>query len=62
MPIYLTQLGAVWLSRVQRGSVGSAMACWKAGPSSNFGSAPHRGSAHFADSCEDMEMGFRECL
>jgi hypothetical protein len=46
-------LGASWLSwlgcsvaqfRVQRGSVSSALACCKAGPSSS--SAPHGGSAH----------------
>ncbi len=45
--------GAAWLSRVQcglvkvqRGLVGSALACRKAGPSSNLGSAPYAGSAH----------------
>jgi hypothetical protein len=30
----------------QRGLVGSALACCKAGPSSNLGSAHHGGSAH----------------
>ncbi len=50
-------------ARVQRGSVGSsALACCKAGPSSNLGSAPHGGSAQWADSCEDMEMGLSDCL
>ncbi len=39
---------------VQRGAL--------AGPSSNLGSAPHGGSAHWAYSCEDMEMGLSECL
>ncbi len=34
------------LYRVQSGSVGSALACCKAGPSSNLDSAPH-----WADSC-----------
>ncbi len=34
------------VDRVQRGLVGSALACFKAGPSSNFGLAPHGGSAH----------------
>jgi hypothetical protein len=32
--------------RVQRGLLGSALACCKAGPSSNLGSAAHGGSAH----------------
>ncbi len=41
------------LVRVQRGLVGSALACCKAGPSSNLGSAPHGGSAHWADSYGD---------
>jgi hypothetical protein len=50
------------LTRVQRGLVGSTLACCKAGPSSNLGSAPHGGSAHWVDSCEDMEMGLSECL
>ncbi len=48
--------------RVQRGLVGSALACCKAGPSSNLGWAPHGGSARCADSYEDMEMGLSECL
>ncbi len=46
------QKGAAQLSRVQRNSgrvkrssVGSALACCKAGPSSNLGSAPQGGSA-----------------
>jgi hypothetical protein len=38
----------------QRGSAGSAQACYKAGPSWNLGSAPHGGSA---DGCEDTDMG-----
>jgi hypothetical protein len=40
----MAQYGAAWLSMVPRGSVmvrhgsvGSALACWKAGPSSNLG-------------------------
>jgi hypothetical protein len=32
-------------SKVRRGSVGSASACCKAGPSSILGSAPHGGSS-----------------
>ncbi len=51
----VAEWGAVWLSGVQR-----ALACCKAGPSSNLCSAPHSGSAHWAESCDDMEMG--ECL
>ncbi len=47
---------------MQRGVVGSALACCKAGLSSNLGSAPHGSSAHWADSYEDMEMGLSECL
>ncbi len=35
--------GAAWLFMVRRGSVGSASACWKAGPSSILGSAPQGG-------------------
>jgi hypothetical protein len=31
---------------VRRGSVGSASACWKAGPSSILGSAPQGGLSH----------------
>ncbi len=45
---------------VQRGSLGIALACCKAGPSSNLGS--HGGSAHCAYNCEDMAMGLNECL
>ncbi len=45
------------LVRVQRGSVGSALACSKAGPSSNLSSAPKEGSAHIADNCEDIGEG-----
>ncbi len=48
--------------RVQRGLVGSALAWGKEGPSSTLGSAPQGGSAHWADSYEDMEMGLSECL
>ncbi len=47
--------------RVQRGSDGSALAWCKAGPSSNLGSAPQGGSAHWACSYEDMEKGLNEC-
>jgi hypothetical protein len=35
----VAQYGAAWLSMVRRGSVGSASACWKAGPSLILGSA-----------------------
>ncbi len=31
---------------IKHGSVGSALACSKACPSSNLGSAPHKGAAH----------------
>ncbi len=55
--------GAVWLSRVQHGSdrvqcgsVGSVLTC----SSSNLGSAPHGGSTHWADSCEEMEIGLTD--
>ncbi len=51
--------------RVQRGSEGCSVAqkgcsvaqigCCKADASSNLASAPHRGSAHRACSCEDMD-------
>jgi hypothetical protein len=50
------------LVRVQRGLVGSAQACCKAGPRSKSRLGTHGGSAHWADSYEDMEMGLRECL
>jgi hypothetical protein len=40
----LLRIGGKW--RVLRGLVGGALACCKAGPSSNLGSAPHGGSAH----------------
>ncbi len=44
----------------QRGSAGSAQACYKAGGSSNLGSAaPHGGSA---DGCEVTDMGLSKCL
>ncbi len=38
-------LGCGVALRVRRGSVGSASACCKAGPSSILGSAPHGGSS-----------------
>ncbi len=38
------------------------MACCKARPSSNLGSAFHGGSTHWAYSSEEMEMGLSECL
>ncbi len=40
--------GAAWLSMVRRGSVDSASACCKAGPSSSsiLGSAPQGGFSH----------------
>ncbi len=50
----------IW--RVQRGSVGSALACCKAGPSSNLGSAPHGVFTNWDDSCEYLEIGLSECL
>ncbi len=50
------KVSAALLSRVQRSSVGSALACCKAGPSSNLGSAPQG-----ACSYEDMEKGLSEC-
>ncbi len=37
----------VTISRVKRSSDASALTCCKAGPSSNLGSAPHGGSAHW---------------
>ncbi len=40
--------GAAWLSMVRRGSVGSASACCKAGPSSIPGSAPQGSFPHWA--------------
>jgi hypothetical protein len=33
------------IQKVQRNTVGSALACCKAGPRSILGSAPHRGSS-----------------
>jgi hypothetical protein len=38
--------GAAWLSMVRCGSVSSASACCKAGPSSILGLTPQRGSSH----------------
>ncbi len=35
----------MWLTRVRRGLVGSALACCKAGTSSILGWAPHEGSS-----------------
>ncbi len=45
---------------VRRGSVGSASACCKAGPSSILGSAPQGGSHTEQTSDEDMERGLSE--
>ncbi len=45
---------------VRRGSVGSASACCKAGPSSILGSAPQRGSPTEQTSDEEMERGLSE--
>jgi hypothetical protein len=45
---------------VRRGSVGSASACFKAGPSSILGSAPQGGSPTEQTSDEDMEKGLSE--
>jgi hypothetical protein len=43
-------------------SVAQLVVRWLAGPRSILGSAHHGGSDHWADSCEDMEMGHSECL
>jgi hypothetical protein len=63
----VAQHGAAWLSMVQRGSVmvrrgsvGSASACCKAGPSSILGSAPQGGSPTEQTSDEEMEIGLSE--
>jgi hypothetical protein len=45
---------------VRRGSVGSASACCKAGPSSILGSAPQEVFPTEHTSDEDMERGFSE--
>ncbi len=47
---------------VRRGSVGSASACWKAGPSSVLGSAPQEGFSPCTEhKCnEEMERGLGE--
>ncbi len=45
---------------VRRGSVGSAPACCKAGPSSILGSAPQGGSPTEQTSDEGMERGLSE--
>jgi hypothetical protein len=49
--------GAAWHIMVRRGTVGSASACWKAGPSSILGSAPQGGSPTEQTSDEEMERG-----
>jgi hypothetical protein len=41
---------------VRRCSVGSASACWKAGPSSILGSAPHWGTVFPTELTSDEEM------
>ncbi len=51
----MVQQGAAWLSRVRRGSVGSASACCKAGPSSILGSAPHQGGSSLAERISDED-------
>ncbi len=64
----VAQYGAAWLSMVQRGSVmvrrgsvGSASACCKAGPSSILGSAPQgRFFPTEQTSDEEMERGLSE--
>jgi hypothetical protein len=69
----VAQHGAAWLSMVRRGSewcgvaqmvrrgsVGSASACCKAGPSSILGSAPQGGSPTEQTSDEEMERGLSE--
>ncbi len=50
--------GAAWLFMGRRGSVGSASACCKAGPSSILGSAPQGSFPTEHTSDEDMERGF----
>jgi hypothetical protein len=45
---------------VRRGSVGSASACCKAGPSSILGSAPQGGSPTEQTSDEEMKRGLSE--
>jgi hypothetical protein len=42
---FLNFLWTLFNSKVRRGSIGSASACCKAGPSSILGSAPHGGSS-----------------
>jgi hypothetical protein len=56
----VAQYGAAWLSMVRRGSVGSASACCKAGPSSILGSAPQGGSPTEQTSDEEMERDLSE--
>ncbi len=61
----MAQYGAAWLNMVRRGSVmvrrgsvGSASACCKAGPSSILGSAPQGGFIPLSwKSDEEMERG-----
>jgi hypothetical protein len=58
--------GAAWLRwcgvahMVRRGSVGSASACCKAGPSSILGSVPQEGSPTEQTSDEEIERGLSE--
>ncbi len=47
-PVLWIQIHWIRISMVRRGSVGSASACWKAGPSSILGSAPKGGLSHWA--------------
>ncbi len=56
----LFQIGAAWLRMVRRGSVGSASACCKAGPSSILVSAPQGGSPTEQTSDEEMVRGLSE--
>ncbi len=55
----VTKLGdlTVHICKKWRGTVGSASACWKAGPSSILGSAPQGGSPTEQTSDEEMERG-----
>jgi hypothetical protein len=48
MPLTKNVYGAAWFSMVRCGSVGSASAYCKAGPSSILGSAPQGGLSHWA--------------
>ncbi len=47
---------------VRHGTVGSASACCKAGPSSILGSAPQGGFPNECKSDEEMERDLGECI